>query len=188
MRISPEDYLDYEEGKFWRRIERPRRRKKRQPTAADKARREEEIRRAKEARVGEAEEKIKSHLLKFPGLETEEGKNQVEKYIKWVEDSLQLNGAQFNPDDKDEVRIDYLVSSVKAGGQHRQKSQSAVRVTHLPTRISVQNQEERIAELNKKRAIEILAQRLEDHLEFWRTLIKNSSVPINVKEKVASLL
>lgn len=182
-KINPDDFEDQN----W---ERPKRYKRRKgpPTLADKAQREEEIRSAREARVREAEEKIKRHLSSFPRIETEEGRDQVQKYVKWVEDSLRLNGARFDPEDNRETRIDNFVPSVKAGGQQRQKSHSAVRVTHMPTKIVSSNQDERVAESNKKAAIETLAQRLEAHLELWRTLKRNAIGPINIEEKVISLI
>jgi peptide chain release factor 1 len=46
------------------------------------------------------------------------------------------------------------------GGQKVNKTDSACRVTHLPTGISVKNFEERDQAANKARALEILTQQL----------------------------
>lgn len=46
------------------------------------------------------------------------------------------------------------------GGQHMQKADSAVRITHLPTKITAKCQSERSQGLNKKKAMEILYAKL----------------------------
>lgn len=65
---------------------------------------------------------------------------------------------QINPAD---LRVDTYRAS-GAGGQHINKTDSAIRITHLPTGLVVECQDERSQHKNKARALSLLATRIKD--------------------------
>jgi peptide chain release factor 1 len=70
----------------------------------------------------------------------------------------EIDDIDINPAD---IRIDTYRAS-GAGGQHINKTDSAVRITHLPTNIVVECQDDRSQHRNKAQAMSILAARIKD--------------------------
>ena len=100
-----------------------------------------------------------------------------------IDDSIQID---IKPD---ELRIDTYRSGGK-GGQHVNTTDSAVRITHLPTNIVVQCQNERSQHKNREKAMKMLRSRLYEYeLEKKKQISKkleDSKLDINFGSQIRS--
>lgn len=75
--------------------------------------------------------------------------------------------------DKSDLRFDTYRSS-GAGGQHVNTTDSAVRITHLPTGLVAESQDDRSQHRNRERALEIIAARVHEHRKRERIAAESS--------------
>jgi protein subunit release factor B len=81
-----------------------------------------------------------------------------------------------------DLRIHYYKSS-GPGGQRRNKKETAVRITHIPTGITAIATESRMQSLNQKIALERLKRRVESLTKKYKNRVA-TRVPIAVKENI----
>lgn len=94
-------------------------------------------------------------VQRVPQTETQ-GRIHTSTATVAVMPEVEVQEIDLNPND---LRIDTFRSS-GAGGQHINKTSSAIRVTHLPTGMVVECQDQRSQRENKSRALQVLASRL----------------------------
>lgn len=84
------------------------------------------------------------------------GSRIYELGMAWIGDSMMTWPKNV---DKNQLRIEYY-SGTGGGGQHRNKHQNACRMTHLPTGIQAQCEDQRSREQNRKQAFLRLSTKL----------------------------
>ena len=97
-------------------------------------------------------------VQRVPATETQGRIHTSACTVAVMPEADEISEVVINPAD---LRIDTFRAS-GAGGQHINKTDSAVRVTHLPTGIVVECQDDRSQHKNKDRALKVLAARIKD--------------------------
>jgi peptide chain release factor 1 len=97
-------------------------------------------------------------VQRVPATETQGRIHTSACTVAVMPEADEIGEVEINPAD---LRIDTFRAS-GAGGQHINKTDSAVRVTHMPTGIVVECQDDRSQHKNKDRALKVLAARIKD--------------------------
>lgn len=124
--------------------------------------------------------KYESGVHRVQRVPTTESQGRVHTSTVTVAVLPEAEDIEVNIEEKD-LKIDTYRSG-GAGGQHVNKTESSIRITHLPTGIVVTCQDERSQIKNRDRAMKILKSRLYDHF----STISNKEYSQNRKSQVGT--
>lgn len=148
--------------------------KKKGPTKSDKRQVENSLNKRREEKSQKAQNEIRKVLSRFGEPETPEGQTQIKRYLNWLNHSLWITRKPYLEQQEQDIEFKSFLSG-KAGGQHRDRKATAVRLIHKPTLISTTVEEERSQSQNREKGLGILKFKLSEHYEAWTTFIDNSN-------------
>ncbi len=168
-KVNPDDYYNYEQQFFENKGGGSGAKAAKQK--GDKTLRDikkQQLRGSQVNRQAELESVIRHVLNGFPDFKTDLLRDQfLEKYVVWVAKDL----TSLNPLDLAQIEINFSKSG-GPGGQNVNKRETKVMIVHKPTNIRVESDQTRSQIQNKKLALEILRERLQDHLGIWKEYLK----------------
>lgn len=124
--------------------------------------------------------KFESGIHRVQRVPVTDSQGKIQTSAVTVAVLLEADEVEIRIDPKD-LKIDTFRSS-GAGGQHINKTESAIRITHLPTGLVVECQDERSQYKNKDRAMKILRSRLLEQAEQEQ----NDSIAADRRRQVGS--
>lgn len=136
--------------------------------------REEQAHNAQANRSNSAEERIFNVLVHFPEFESKDLEDKfVDKYLSWLKSCFEMKKLVAEPHTDFEIKFN---RSSSHGGQNVNKTETAVRVTHLITNIQVKNEEYSDQSDNRKEAFKLILEKLKQHLVDWREYLGSKNI------------
>ncbi|NQS91172.1 MAG: peptide chain release factor-like protein [Chloroflexi bacterium] len=173
-KITPDDFDNYEEqyvekgGGGGSGTKNAGRKGKKTIKALRKQQRDQ----SREGRRTEVKASLKRVLKNFPTFENPEiQEKHLNRYRTWIEDNLR----GLTPLDSSDLVISFSKSG-GPGGQNVNKRETKVLLVHQPTFIQVESDQTRSQLQNKNLALEILQERLKDHLNDWKEYLEPDQI------------
>lgn len=167
QQVDPDDFLNYEE-RFIEKGAGGGKTTVHKGKKTTQALKREQRNRSAEQRRNDIESSIKKVLGNFRSADNAEiHLSDINRYCAWIEDNLR-DLSQIGLEDCETT----FTKSGGPGGQNVNKRETKVMILHKPTNIRVESDQTRSQIKNKKLALEILQERLHDHLGLWKEYLR----------------